>query len=251
VANGISWVRFYFSDFIADTIDLDNCQMGIYIRLLGHYYTRGGLPRKLKYISRVARVDEDDEDLEYILETYFVNEDGEWRHYRADHEMDRAKAIHRVAVESGKRGAKKRWNDSNANGNPYGSTANGVANSSANSKADSNVYGKNQNQNQNQRSNKVTPYTADFETVWKAWPEKQEKRRSFNAWKSKKSMLGFPSVEDILVMIEKLKKSRKWQDGFIPYLSTWLNGHRWEDEVESEESPEERIKRLRGGGDEF
>ena len=40
----------------------------------------------------------------------------------------------------------------------------------------------------------------------------------------------------ILTAIEKQKQTAQWQeDGgrFVPYPATWLNGHRWEDEVQA------------------
>ena len=49
----------------------------------------------------------------------------------------------------------------------------------------------------------------------------------------------------IMEGLEKHLKSKQWKDKqYIPYPTTWLNGERWNDEVEIEETEEERIKRL-------
>lgn len=49
----------------------------------------------------------------------------------------------------------------------------------------------------------------------------------------------------IIEGLEKHLKSKQWKDKqFIPYPTTWLNGERWNDEVEIEETEEERLKRL-------
>ena len=49
----------------------------------------------------------------------------------------------------------------------------------------------------------------------------------------------------IIEGLEKHLKSKQWKDKqYIPYPTTWLNGERWNDEVEIEETEEERIKRL-------
>ncbi len=244
MAKGISWVRLFPSDFVADIIDLDDRQRGIYLSLILHYYKRGELPKNMEFIARIpATTKEGDEDLEYILDTYFEQVSGRWVHHRCDYEMDAARSKHMAAVERGRKGGKaasaKRQSSSSASS---------TASSSASSKRGSSPASSNQNQNQNQKSNlKITPYTPDFETVWKQWPVKEDKQRSFKAWQSKKGLLGFPSTEEMLAITESLKASRNWQEGFVPYLVTWLNGHRWEDEVEKEESPKERIKRIRGG----
>ena len=42
-----------------------------------------------------------------------------------------------------------------------------------------------------------------------------------------------PGIETLLSAIERQKISRSWKEGFVPHLSTWLNGARWEDEVEA------------------
>jgi hypothetical protein len=47
-------------------------------------------------------------------------------------------------------------------------------------------------------------------------------------------------LKEILDSLEKHKKTEQWlkDDGqFIPYPSSWLNGRRWEDEVEIKSEP--------------
>jgi len=49
----------------------------------------------------------------------------------------------------------------------------------------------------------------------------------------------------IIEGLEKHLKSKQWKNKqYIPYPTTWLNGERWNDEVEIEETEEERLKRL-------
>lgn len=67
----------------------------------------------------------------------------------------------------------------------------------------------------------------DFETFWKAYPLKEDKKKAKDKFlKLKKDLL-----ETILSAIEKNKTSnKKWIEGFIPHSTTWLNGERWNDE---------------------
>lgn len=71
-----------------------------------------------------------------------------------------------------------------------------------------------------------------FESFWKAYPRHVAKANALKAWAKLKvddALLG-----KILAAIEAQKQSQQWQkDGgaFIPHPATWLNAHRWEDEV--------------------
>lgn len=71
-----------------------------------------------------------------------------------------------------------------------------------------------------------------FEIFYKFYPRKVSKLKAKKAWDKIK-----PDQElftKIMVAVEGSKKSDQWttDDGkFIPHPSTWLNGHRWEDEI--------------------
>ena len=71
-----------------------------------------------------------------------------------------------------------------------------------------------------------------FDTFWKAFPKrvaKQEAVKAFTKLNPDDTLLGV-----ILKSIDASKKSEAWlKDGgkFIPHPATWLNGRRWEDEI--------------------
>lgn len=76
-----------------------------------------------------------------------------------------------------------------------------------------------------------------FKIFYAAYPKKKSKGQAETTWNklSKKKIL--PEVQVLLTAIEKQKKSKDWQDKqFIPYPSTWLNAHGWEDETETYET---------------
>ena len=76
-----------------------------------------------------------------------------------------------------------------------------------------------------------------FLKFWEAYPKKVDKHNAFKAFCKLKVDDGLLSV--ILNAIDEQKTSKQWQDKqFIPYPSSWLNGHHWEDETE-ERVPEE------------
>lgn len=66
----------------------------------------------------------------------------------------------------------------------------------------------------------------DFSELWTAYPRKVGKAAALKAWKKAK----LPPLRELLTALEKQRAN--WSDPqFIPHLSTWLNGRRWEDEV--------------------
>ena len=74
-------------------------------------------------------------------------------------------------------------------------------------------------------------YTPEFEKFWSAYPRhdgKEYAQKAFTRLNPSQSLINI-----MLSAIEKQKQSEKWQANngqYIPYLATWLNGRRWEDE---------------------
>jgi hypothetical protein len=76
------------------------------------------------------------------------------------------------------------------------------------------------------------PAWPGFDKFCDAYPRKTAKVQAQAAWKKLRpddALLG-----QILKAIKRQKQSPQWREEpkFIPYPSTWLNGRRWEDEVE-------------------
>lgn len=73
---------------------------------------------------------------------------------------------------------------------------------------------------------------ADFDVFWALYPRRVAKADARRAW-AKISPDLYPAV--IAGLQLQLKHNQQWQrDGgqYIPYPATWLNGERWEDEME-------------------
>ena len=81
-----------------------------------------------------------------------------------------------------------------------------------------------------------------FEEFWKAYPKKRDKQKSKTAWIKKQ-----PDLPKVLKAIKEQMKSEQWTKNagqFIPLPSTWLNGARWEDEIETSNSSSTDGNRL-------
>lgn len=77
------------------------------------------------------------------------------------------------------------------------------------------------------------PYTQDFEAFWQAYPRKVGKDAAFRAWKRKRREL--PPPDELAAILARQCHCEQWQrDGgqYIPHPATWLNGGRWQDELE-------------------
>jgi hypothetical protein len=84
-----------------------------------------------------------------------------------------------------------------------------------------------------------------FEALWQYYPRGESRQAAIRAWDRLR-----PSDELIDTMARALSRqmqSPTWRDGVgIPYLSTWLNNRRWEDEARS--AAPEHQEPLRGEG---
>ena len=82
-----------------------------------------------------------------------------------------------------------------------------------------------------------------FAAFWEAYPRGESKQAAIAAWDKLR-----PDDELLAVMGRALKRqmqSEAWQRGIgIPYASTWLNQHRWEDEAKKAPSATDSERRL-------
>ena len=69
-----------------------------------------------------------------------------------------------------------------------------------------------------------------FDAFWQAYPNKKAKLDAQRAWK--KLRPNAPLQTRILADVAQRRLHHKeWLRGFIPYPATYLNGHRWEDDI--------------------
>jgi hypothetical protein len=84
----------------------------------------------------------------------------------------------------------------------------------------------------------VTPHKEDgadeaFDQFWQQYPNKVAKANALKAWKKIKPDDAL--LVKILASLTVAKDSDGWKKDegkFIPHPATWLNGRRWEDEIE-------------------
>ncbi|NIQ97058.1 MAG: hypothetical protein GWN87_24940 [Desulfuromonadales bacterium] len=74
---------------------------------------------------------------------------------------------------------------------------------------------------------------ADFALFWEQWPKKVAKKAAIAAWKTAAREGRLPEIELILASLAAQKRGRQWREGVIPNPATWINGDRWDDEIET------------------
>lgn len=87
------------------------------------------------------------------------------------------------------------------------------------------------------------PPLGDFALFWECYPKsgdkKPGKQAAMKAWEKLKLDTWQAAVLTAAVMAQRQTEDWRKDGGrFIPHASTWLNGHRWEDELGLEPEPE-------------
>jgi len=93
--------------------------------------------------------------------------------------------------------------------------------------------------NKNDKKEKNNIYGQTFLTFWKAYPNRAAKKKAYEAWQKleKKEDIEtlLPIFLDAIKKQQEDKKIKKANSEFVPEWpnpATWLNGKRWEDEIE-------------------
>ena len=115
--------QFYADDFLAGTSDMSAEEVGGYIRLLCHQWTKGGIPNDPDRAGRMATL-LGSPSLGYVLAKFSLCEDGMLRNERLEQVRAEQEAYKLKQASAGRNGAEKRWSkwpkDGNPNGNPNG-----------------------------------------------------------------------------------------------------------------------------------
>ena len=75
-----------------------------------------------------------------------------------------------------------------------------------------------------------SPYSADFEQFWKAYPRKQAKGKAWEVYKRLKRANILPGLDVLIPAAENYELATRHDPQFQKLCEGWLNGHRWQDE---------------------
>lgn len=196
-------------NFIADTVNLTNEEIGIYFRLLCYAWKNEAyLPKDILRIKRIVQ-NAQEEDINYILETYFKEDENGYFSKAQKEEFEW------VIEKSGKakEAAEKRWSNANAP-QTHMRTQSSYSHS----------------HNYNKIINDA------FEDIWSKLKTKRGTKSE--GLKAYKKIHG--KVEPNL-LIEKynLKIDSVQEIKYLPHFSRWLNTEGWTEELLTEKKTED------------
>lgn len=255
----LPYLKFFTDDYLSATSHLTTIEHGAYLLLLISAWRTPdcSLPNDDRTLAHMARM-----RLEHwrrvrntVMSFWFLAE-GRWRQKRLDQER-KSLQLRLIATSNS---AKAKWlkHKKSADANAY---ANDMR-----SGYDSRILEDSENPSllsQTSKSRKpsknghLTVADDVFETFWTSYPKKVKKQ---DAKKAFARALAAAPVGSILAALEEHKA--KWRGGerqFIPHPTTWLNGCRWEDQLETEgglhdgrprdvvEAADQILRRLEGG----
>lgn len=211
------WFKFYPGDYLGDTRRLSQCQHGAYLLLMIDYYANSAPPpdddEVLARVTLSASLS-DWKAVRPAIEPFFEIKRGHWHHKRVDQEImarNREKTGHKLGAEKTNR---IRW-DTSLSESPTESLDGRIpeVRSQKSEKPKSKTLFANAN--------------GAFDAFWIAYPKKTAKQTAIKAWKR----ISEDQVPALMEALDKQQSCDQWQRGIIPHPATWLNQHRWEDEL--------------------
>ncbi len=126
------------------------------------------------------------------------------------------------------------WKNPSPNGeSPQGESLRREINPSPKREGNSSPNGETYKEKKKVKKDMRDPSNPTFKEFYATYPRKKARRAAERAWANLNPAPEL--VQTILSALEKQKRSEDWgkENGrFIPYPATWLNGRRWEDELQ-------------------
>ena len=198
-------------NFIADTVNLTNEEIGIYFRLLCYAWKNEAyLPKDISRIKRIVQ-NAQEEDINYILETYFKEDENGYFSKAQKEEFEW------VIEKSGKakEAAEKRWSNANAP-QTHMRTQSSYSHSHSNNKIINDA----------------------FEDIWSKLKTKRgTKSEGLKAYKKIHGKI----EPNILIEKYNAKSDSLDEKKFLAHFSRWLNSEGWTEELLTEKKEEFKI----------
>ena len=202
--------------FIADTVNLSDDEIGKYFRLLCYAWKNEAyLPLDIKRVCNIVKQC-DEKSIQYLLETFFIKDKKGYFCKAQKIEFEWVVEKSSKAVES----ANKRWDK------PQSERI-----------SERNANYSNSNSYNNNNSNK--DINSSFDNVWSGIKVKRgTKSNGFKAYKKIHDKI----KPNLLIEKFNLKCDQVKDQQFIPHFSTWLNSEGWTEEMTTETKDEFKIK---------
>lgn len=225
----LPYMQFYVADYLADTTHLTAEEHGAYMLLLFSYW-QTGKPLRIDRLATVARIPNDRwPSVAETLKEFFHITETHWVQFRVEADLEAVNSKVVTASNAGKASARAKALKKQQELNERSTTVDDSFQRNGN-------HIDTDTDTDTDKNNKNTPPAADdlFPKFWKLYPNKKGKAAAEKAWKKLKV------TDDLFALIAQgLAKqcvSPGWTKDngqFIPHPATWLNGKRWDDEVQT------------------
>jgi uncharacterized protein YdaU (DUF1376 family) len=169
----MQYYSFHIGDYTTSTVHLSPLEDLTYRRLIDFYYMKEEpIPLDTHWVSRRLRVDT--EDVENILQEFFVETEDGWRNERCDDDISKYQAMANRNKANGARGGRPKKNPEKPTGLRVATESKPTGKPTINQEP--------LTKNQEPKSN-TSGYTAEFENFWKEYQRKGSKANAFKRWK--------------------------------------------------------------------
>ena len=213
LANKFHALQLFTDTFSAETVHLTNEAVGIYIRLICFNWTKNTKPFSQKDAYRICqcRSKECEDIVDLVLKEFFLLNSTGYTHKRLVQEHKYLSEKYQIKSDSGKKGAKNRWNKS-ANGETM-----------APSPIPSPIPNNNINKTKNIKKDKEKLFDIFWSNIT---TKKGSKHRSMKLYESLCATLDPIEIANRFNRMCLDVKDKQ----FVPYVATWINQRRFEDE---------------------
>ena len=223
-------ILFYTESFLIGCADLTMEERGQYITLLCLQHQKGHLNRRTIDVAiGTIRNRETGETIslvsDYVLEKFSVDENGCYYNKRLETEIIKRESYARSRYENGCKGGRPK----KPTEKPYGFESETICETIEKpTQNHSRIINRNIDIDINGNIDKDI-LEDRFNILWGMYPKKVGKKKAHDTFIKLN-----PSAELFTIIVgavDEQKRSKAWNDiTYIPYLSTWLNQSRWEDE---------------------
>ena len=237
--------QYYPADFEGATRHWTPAEVGCYQRLLNHQWINGPLP-KLRLWRIAGATSKEWPEIWETLAEKFQEQGGGLVNVRMEAVRAEQEAYRNRRAAAGRLGGIAKAEASNAKAMPEqghgnvtkkASIALALQSSSSSSSLPTPSTSK-------EHPPKTDSAPHSFEQFWDAYGHKHGRQAAIKAWR--KTAKTRPENGDLLAAVERYHQSENWRKNVRLHASTWLNGARWEDEIDdSPASAEDTLKVYR------
>lgn len=239
MAAPLPFLRLFPAEYLADTQHLTTEQHGAYFLLILNYWQTGkaldNTDERLYIVAGLSRTRW--KSVRVALAPFFkINKNNQWRHGRIEYELSKALEKSHKTSYAGQESARKKKNREltriERKKGASESTDVGTSVTTPVPTDGQHLRNKTETDTRHQTQLVITPeIEISFEEFWLSYPKQPKGVGSKKSAKTKYAKI--TQTVDPGILLEGLNRFilTKPDVGFIPYVTTWLNGERWNDEV--------------------